>query len=311
VSVDLQRRLLGSTGLVVHPICLGCASLGDMPDTFAYSVPEGSALATVRAFFASELNFIDTANVYGFGESERRIGVVLREMGALPAGFVLSTKLDRERGTNRFDGARARASIEESRRRLGLDRLQLVYLHDFEYCDQDEILGPGGALEVLRQYQADGIVEHIGLAAGPIPEMIRYLDHAPFEAVITHNRYTLLNREAEPLIAECQRRGIALVNAAPYGSGMLAKGPSAYPRYMYKDAPAELVERALKLEAVCQRWNVPLAAAALQFSLRDPRVAATIVGMTKPERIEQTLALTRVDVPEAIWFELDQAAGFA
>jgi D-threo-aldose 1-dehydrogenase len=92
---------------------------------------------------------------------------------------------------------------------------------------------------------------------------------------------------------------------------MLAKGPGAYPRYMYKDAPAELVERALKLEAVCQRWNVPLAAAALQFSLRDPRVAATIVGMTKPERIEQTLALTRVDVPEAIWFELDQAAGFA
>lgn len=308
MAVDLQPRALGPTGLTVHPICLGCASLGDMPETFAYSVPEESALATVRTFLDSELNAIDTANIYGFGESERRIGIVLRERGGLPPGVVLSTKMDREPGTNRFDGARARQSIEESRQRLGLERLQLVYLHDVEYCDRDEILGPGGALAVLRRYQADGAIAHIGLAAGPIDQMIRYLDEAPFAAVISHNRYTLLNREAEPLIVACQRRGIALVNAAPYGSGMLAKGPSAYPRYMYRDAPPELVERARRLEAVCARWNVPLAAAALQFSLRDPRVAATIVGMTRPERIAQTLALARADVPDAIWPELDEAA---
>jgi D-threo-aldose 1-dehydrogenase len=175
----LARRPLGRTGLEVHPISLGCASLGDMPETFAYSVPEEDAFATVRAFLDQpELNFIDTANVYGFGESERRIGVVLRERGGLPPGFVLSTKADRERGSNRFDGDRARRSIEESRARLGLETLQVVYLHDFEYCDQDEILGPGGALAVLQELREQGVIQHLGLAAGPIPEMIAYLDTA-------------------------------------------------------------------------------------------------------------------------------------
>src|SRR5438132_13714544 len=99
--------------------------------------------------------------------------------------------------------------------------------------------------------------------------MLRYLALGGYECVITHNRYTLLDRSAEPLIARCAAEGIAMLNAAPYGSGILAKGPSRYPRYMYRDAPAELVERAFKAEAVCQRFGVELGAAALQFSLRD------------------------------------------
>jgi D-threo-aldose 1-dehydrogenase len=305
----LVRRPFGRTGLEVHPICLGGAPLGDMPETFAYSVPEEQALATVRACLDSEINFIDTANIYGFGESERRIGLVLRERG-LPAGVVLATKADRERESRRFDGDRARRSVEESLARLGLERLQVVYLHDTEYCDQQEVLGPGGALDALRGLREQGVIEHLGLAAGPIDMMLRYLEQHEFECVISHNRYTLLNREAEPLIQACHERGIAMVNAAPYGSGMLAKGPSQYPRYMYRDAPAELVERARRVEAVCQRRGVPLAAAALQFSLRDPRITSTIVGMTKPERIAQTLELARVAVPDDIWPELDRAAGF-
>jgi D-threo-aldose 1-dehydrogenase len=302
-------RELGQTGLIVHPICLGCAALGDMPETFAYSVAEADALATLRAFFDSELNFIDTANIYGFGESERRIGVALAGEG-LPPGTVLSTKADRDKDTNRFDGDRARRSIEESLNRLGLDTLHLVYLHDVEYCDQDQVLGRGGALEVLRHYRDIGVIRHLGLAAGPIDLMLRYLGLDGFEVVISHNRYTLLNREAEPLIQYCHERGIAMVNAAPYGSGLLAKGPSRYPRYMYRDAPPEMIARAQALEAVCRRYGVSLAAAALQFSLRDPRVTATIVGMTRPARIAQTLELASAALPESIWPELDRAAGF-
>jgi len=309
MTASLARRVLGRTGLTVHPICLGCASLGDMPETFAYSVPEEDALATVRTLLdGPELNFIDTANIYGFGESERRIGVVLRERGGLPPGIVLATKADRDKDSNRLDGDQAHRSIEQSLSRLGLDRLQLVYLHDVEYCDQDEVLGRGGALDVLRGYREQGVIEHLGLAAGPIDVMLRYVDLGVFEAVISHNRYTLLDRSAEPLIERCDAEGIAFVNAAPYGSGMLAKGPSAYPRYMYRDAPASLVARAFELEAVCRRFGVPLAAAALQFSLRDPRVTATIVGMTKPERIGQTLELARLALPEEIWAALEAAS---
>src|SRR5207253_7308760 len=104
-------RPLGSTGLQVTPICIGTAPLGSMPDTFAYEVPEERALATIRAFFAGPLNFLDTAASYGDGESERRIGIVLRELGGLPSGFVLATKADRDLQTGVFTGAQMRRSM--------------------------------------------------------------------------------------------------------------------------------------------------------------------------------------------------------
>src|SRR6476646_1532113 len=100
----MERRALGTTGLSVTPVCLGCAPLGDMPDTFAYSVPEDRAVETLRAAFTGPINFIDTAASYGDGESERRIGLVLKELGGIPAGVVLATKADRDLHTGDFSG---------------------------------------------------------------------------------------------------------------------------------------------------------------------------------------------------------------
>jgi D-threo-aldose 1-dehydrogenase len=137
---------------------------------------------------------------------------------------------------------------------------------------------------------------------------IEYVATGAFSVVITHNRYTLLDRSAEPLLAFASQRGVAVVNAAPYGSGMLAKGPDAYPRYMYGAADTALIESAQAMEAACKRYGVPLAAAALQFSLRDPRVVSTIVGMSRPERIQQTLNLAATPIPDELWPELDALA---
>src|SRR5256885_11430317 len=111
-----SRRPFGRTGLVVSPICLGGAALGDMPDTFAFSVPEDRALATVRAVFASPINFVDTASAYGDGESERRIGLVIRERRGIPAGHVVATKADRDQATGDFSGAQMRRSVWRSLR---------------------------------------------------------------------------------------------------------------------------------------------------------------------------------------------------
>lgn len=120
-SGPLALRPLGSTGLNVTPICIGAAPLGNMPETFAYEVPEERALATVRAIFAGPFNFLDTAASYGDGESERRIGIVLREMGGLPPGFVLATKADRDLQTGSFTGPQMRRSVGRSLRLLGLE----------------------------------------------------------------------------------------------------------------------------------------------------------------------------------------------
>jgi D-threo-aldose 1-dehydrogenase len=298
----LPKRALGSTGLLVHPLCIGCAELGDMPETFAYSVLEEQALATIRAFFDGPINFLDTAASYG--ESERRIGVVLRERGGLPPGLVLATKADRNLQTGDFSGAQIRRSVERSLRLLGLDRLQLVYLHDPEHTTFEQATAPGGPVEALQRCKDEGLVEHIGVAGGPIDLMIRYVETGAFAVAISHNRYTLLNVAAIPLWDTCRQHGVAAVNAAPYASGILAKGPGAYPRYVYREASDDVVARARRLEEICARHNVPLAAAALQFSLRDARIVSTIVGMSQPERLAQTVALAQHPIPDALWAEL-------
>ncbi len=294
-------RPVGSTHLRVTELCIGCAPLGDMPDTFAYSVPEDRALETVRACLDGAINFIDTAASYGDGESERRIGLVIRERGGLPEGIVLATKADRDLATGDFSGDQMKRSVERSLRLLGLDRLQLVHLHDAEHTTFENIMGKGGPLEVLRQLKEEGVIEVLGVAGGPIDQEIRYVETGAFDAVITHNRYTLLNRSADALLEVAHARGVAVLNAAPYGSGMLAKGPDAYARYAYQAASPVLIDRTRRLGAIASAHGVPLAAVALQFSTRDPRVTSTIVGMTRPERIAQTVELAAVAIPDQIW----------
>ena len=303
-----SRRPLGSTGLSVSPLCIGCAPLGDMPETFEYEVDEGRAFQTLEAVFESPINFLDTAASYGDGESERRIGEVLKRRGGLPEGMVLATKADRDLQTGEFSGEQMRRSVERSLKLLGLDRLQLVYLHDPEHAGFEDLMAPGGAVEVLRELRDEGVIEHLGVAGGPIEMEIRYVETGLFEAVITHNRYTLLDRSAEPLLGVAATRDVALLNAAPYGSGILAKGPDAYARYAYEEAPQEMVERARAMQKVCKEFGVPLAAAALQFSMQEPRVASTIVGISRPERVGQTLDLATQQIPEELWERLDRLA---
>src|SRR3712207_3647908 len=194
-----SRRPLGGTGLSVSPICVGCAPLGNMPETFEYTVPEQRALDTLRAVFESPINFLDTAASYGDGESERRIGGMLEEMGGLPEGVVLATKADRDLKSGDFSGEQMRRSVERSLRLLGMDSLQLVYLHDPEHESFKHMMAPGGPVEVLRGLKEEGVIQHLGVAGGPIELMIRFVETDLFEAVITHNRYTLLKRTADPL----------------------------------------------------------------------------------------------------------------
>ena len=204
----LSLRPLGPTGLQVTPICVGAAPLGDMPETFAYSAPEEQALETIRATFAGPINFLDTAAIYGFGESERRIGVVIREMGGLPDGFVLATKGDRDPDTGDFSGEQFKRSIDGSLERLGLDHLQYVYIHDPEHSTFEKVMGPGGPLEVLQSFKEQGVIGHIGMSGGPIGMLMRYIETGLFSAVETHNRYTLINRSAEPLLDLCAQMGL-------------------------------------------------------------------------------------------------------
>jgi D-threo-aldose 1-dehydrogenase len=301
----IEKIALGRTRLSVSKLCFGMAPIGNMPDTYGYGVDPELARDTVRAVFDSPVNFLDTSRNYGFGRSEQRIGEVIRERGGLPGGFVISTKLDRHMETNRFDGARARRSLEESLKTLNVDRIQLLHVHDPEYASSlSDVTGPRGALAELFRMKEEGLAQAVGLAAGRADIMMPLLRDWDFDALITHNRFTLANRNAEEMMDYAHQRGIAILNAAPYSGGVLAKGTASHRRYVYQEASPEMLEPIARIEQVCDRHGIPPGAAALQFSLRDERVTSTICGISKPERIKQTLDWSRYPIPQAVWDEL-------
>lgn len=297
--------VLGRTGLAVSNLCFGTSALGNMPETFGYAVDAKRAKETLKTIFASPVNILDTARIYGHGRSEQRIGEALKEIGGLPEGFVLISKIDRDFETNVFDGARVRRSLEESFAALGLDYLPLMSLHDPEHAvNAQDISKPGGALAELFRLKEEGLVGAVGLAAGRVDVMMPLLEDWDFDAVMTHNRFTLANRNAEAMVDACVARGIAVLNAAPYAGGVLAKGTGTYQKYAYQDASEEVLSPIRRIEAICDAYAVPPGAAALQFSMRDKRVTSTVVGVTKPERVAQTLEWANWPIPEAAWDEL-------
>ncbi len=300
----MRTTAIGASGLVVPAIGFGTSALGNMPDTYGYAVDEERARATVRAVLAQPDGFLDSSRNYGMGRSEERIGQVVRELGGWPEGRVLSTKLDRDMESNLLDGPRAWRSIEASLKALGRDRVEILHLHDPEYAsDIRDVAGPDGALAALTRMKEQGLAAAVGIAAGRIDVMMPLMRDWDIDAIITHNRYTLVNRNAEPMIELAEARGIAVLNAAPYGSGALAKGLAVYGRYAYQDNRPETGAVA-RIEEICARHGIAPGAAALQFSLRDDRIAATICGVSKPERVAQTLEWAATPIPEVVWREL-------
>ena len=187
-----------------------------MAQLYGYAVEEDQAVATVRAAFDSPVNFVDTSNGYGEdGTSERRIGAAIRQAGGLPGDVVLATKVDPDPRTGDFSGDRVRASLEESLERLGLDRIALLHLHDPERISFEEGVAPGGPVAALVDLRERGLVEHLGVAGGPVGLLQQYLDTGEFGVVLTHNLYTLLDRAAEALLRAAADRGLGVLNGAP------------------------------------------------------------------------------------------------
>ena len=296
-------RPLGRTGLTVSAVCAGGSPLGSMPALYGRDVSRDEGIATVRAVLDSPIRTIDTSNGYSDGESERRIGAALAAVGGKPADVVVITKVDAD-GRD-YSGDRVRASVAESMQRLGLEHLPLVHLHDPEHFEFAELTAPGGAVDALVGLKESGLVGSIGLAGGRVQEIARYLALGVFDVLLVHNRWTLLDRSAGDLLADAAERGLGLVNAAVYGGGILAGGGAGPARYGYRPAPPEILRAVEAMRRVCDRHGTDLRTAALQFSLRDPRFATTVVGMSRPERVGATVAAAAQEVPDALWDELE------
>jgi D-threo-aldose 1-dehydrogenase len=275
-----------------------------MPENFGYEVAEEQAVDLVQSILGSGIRAIDTANGYSAGRSEQRIGAGIAQAGGLPHDFLIATKVD-AKGRD-YSGERVRQSVRESRERLGIDTLQLVYLHDPEFHDFDALTAPGGAVQTLVRLRDEGLIAHIGLAGGDVHQMARYLDTGVFEVLLVHNRWTLVDRSATELIERAAADGIAIVNAAIYGGGILARPHAGLKNYGYRPATTATLRAIEAMVVLCKRFETDISTAALQWSLRDPRIASTVVGFSKPERIPGLMSAAQTRLPDDFWSELHE-----
>jgi D-threo-aldose 1-dehydrogenase len=309
----LARRELGRSGVTVTELGLGCAALGNLYT----EVSDEAAAATVDAAWDGGVRLFDVAPHYGLGLAERRLGAAL---AGRPRGeYVLSTKVGRllvpvagSRGQDpagfavpaayerRFDFSAdgVRASIEASLGRLGLDRIDIALIHDPDDHGEQAFTQAYPALERLR---ADGVVRAIGAGMNQAGMLTRFVTDTDVDVVLLAGRYTLLDRSAAAALLPAARdRGVSVLAAGVFNSGLLAR-PAAGARYDYRAAPAALLDRARAIEATCARYGVPLRAAAARFPLRDPAVAAVLIGARSPEEIADALSLRAAAIPDALW----------
>lgn len=293
MTVPDATTRLGTTGLRVPAVVLGTAALGRR-------VGADDAHEVLRAAAAAGWRTWDTSNEYG--QAESRIGAVLP---GLDAPVQVFTKADPARGGG-FTGARARASVAESLDRLGVDHLPLVHLHDPERITFEEATAPDGPWRALLDLREQGVIGHVGVAGGPVALLRRFVRTGEVEAVVTHNRFTLLDRSAEPLLDDCADRGVGVLNAAPFGGAALATDDGPVRRYHYREVDDAQRDAVLRIREIAREAGVPVGALALRSSTRDPRVTATVVGASSTAQLRQVLDWACADVPD-VWAELDAA----
>jgi D-threo-aldose 1-dehydrogenase len=316
----LTKRRVGRTALEVTELGLGTATLGGS----RIPVTRGEAEAIVSAAWAAGVRYFDTAPFYGFGQAERAVGDGLRS--GERAAWVLSTKVGRLlrplAAPAAGDGSRHQLpftiaydysydgimrSFEDSLQRLGLAEIDILYVHDIgayqhgtEAPAHMQVLRDSGyrALERLR---ASGAVAAIGIGVNEREVLLEAMEWGQWDVFLLAGRYTLLEQAPlDDLLPKCLTCGTSIVVGGPLNSGILAGRET----WNYRAAPAEIIARVAQIEAVCQRHGVPLAAAALQFPLAHPAVAAIIPGPRDVAEFDANLALLRHKVPAALWQEL-------
>ena len=316
MSMAVPTVDLGRGGLRVSALALGTAPLGNL---FA-PVASDDADATVRSALEAGLTYVDTAPHYGLGLAERRLGRLLA--GRPRDSFVLSTKVGRllrplDKGETAdpegfadtppakrvwdFSGDGVRRSLEESLERLGLDRVDIVLVHD---PDDHEREAYEQAFPALIELREQGVVRAVGAGMNQAEMLTRFVRDLDLDVVLVAGRYSLLDQRAlAELLPTCAARGTAVVVGGVFNSGLLAD-PRPGATFDYAPAPPELVERAARLAEVCARHATPLRAAALAFPFGHPAVTSVLVGARSAAEVSDAVACFERPVPDELWAEL-------
>lgn len=280
----------------LEPVTVGTSGLGKRP---------GADEALAAALVASPFRQLDTGNNYALGRSEQLLGEAIAAAGGLPDGKVIFSKADQDPRSGAFDGDRLLRSFDETTARLGLDTLPLFHLHDPYTITVSEGMAKGGPVEALIRLRDEGRVGAIGIAAGAHALVEEYVRTDVFDVVLSHNRWTLVDRTAETILRLATERDMTVFNAAPFGGGILAGSTFRGDTYGYQPASAEFLAHLDAVRALCADWGVSVAGAALAFSLREPRIHSTIVGIYSRQRLDELPGLIATAIPDGFWDALD------
>lgn len=324
----MKTRRVGKTELEVTEFSFGGASLGNLYQ----AVSNADAAATLDAAWSAGMRYFDTAPHYGFGLSERRFGDYLRDKPR--DEFVLSTKVGRllkpvpkEQVPNvgfvdplnfklqydySYDGVMR--SVEDSYQRLGLNRIDILYVHDIGvYTHGVELtkqhLGQllDGGLKALEELKSSGVISAYGLGVNEVDVCLNVLNRAPLDCILLAGRYSLLDRSAEAeLIPLCREKGTSLVIGGVFNSGILATGAKPGSNFDYGPAPQDILDKVAGMEKIAAASGYPLAQAALQFPLSEPSVASILIGTAKASSLTRNMELLKTMLPAS---EFEKYAG--
>jgi len=326
---ELPRRRVGKTKLEVTTLGLGGAPMGG----FRATIPEAEAVALTDAGYEAGIRYFDTSPYYGYGRSELRMGAALREKPR--DSFVLSTKIGRilhamkpgekppadfrDTGLPGFapvfdytyDGVMR--SLEHSHLRLGLAKIDIALVHDVDFwttkdrevLDQRFKTVMDSGFKALDELRKAGIIGAIGVGINESDTSLRFIKAGDFDCMLLAGRYTLLEQGAlAEFLPECVKRSVSVILGGPYNSGILTGGVSGTSTHDYAQAPAPLIDKARKIEAVCKRHGVELGAAAMQFPLFHPAFCAVIPGALSTPEVTQNVGRMSVKIPSDLWSEL-------
>ncbi|WP_376962828.1 aldo/keto reductase [Azospirillum sp. A26] len=323
--MTLPTRSLGRTGIAVSEIGFGAAPLGDLYGHLDEATAVGAAVAALSA----GVTLLDTSPLYGHGLAEARCGAALRRAGR--DGVVLCTKVGRwmDPARGRGDGSGYAGgfphravidysydgtlrSVEQSLLRLGTDRIDVLLIHDVDVwthgADRIEARfaeAMDGAYRALDRLRADGTVKAIGVGVNEAEMCVRFAKAGDFDAMLLAGRYSLLEQPAlEEFLPLAQAKGIGVMLGGVFNSGILASGAVPGAKYNYGPAPAHVLERVGRIEAVCNAHGVPLATAALHFALGHPAVSSVVLGAVTAGEVNRNLAAMAAVVPAALWSDL-------
>src|SRR5882724_7738398 len=294
----LNRRRIGTTKLHVTELGLGGAPMGG----FRATISDAEATALIDAAYEDGVRYFDTSPFYGYGRSELRMGAALRENGLPDFAPVFDYT---------YDGVMR--SLEHSHLRLGLARIDIALIHDVDFWTTKDraVLEErfktvmGGGFKALDELRKAGVIGAIGVGINESDTSLRFIQAGDFDCMLLAGRYTLLEQGAlDAFLPECVKRNVSVILGGPYNSGILTGGVKAGATHDYVAAPAQLIEKAQKIEAVCQRHGVELGAAAMQFPLFHPAFCAVIPGALSAAEVKQNVGRIGVKIPSDLWNEL-------